>query len=293
MGANSEDIALFSQYLAKTPAASLQDLLAFLTILEKPQSSSEVSANLAKDVKALVEGATKDSEVAKTPVFNEIVLKLSLLGDKELADDFAKLSPALQAIRGGISGAGAFGDGTGSQQNHGRNWENERQAFSDVQSLALNQGLDGTGFNQALSAEISGYGSRESLARQLEKKLIFSARQGVYRLKMDLAPEDLGRLDVELKVKNDQLTAHIKAETEEAYAALEKEIASLKASLAEQGLDMNLTLSFDGQNENNRHFAKSKANDLLNDNVAINVDPDDSSENSDYRDGGQLLDMVV
>jgi flagellar hook-length control protein FliK len=62
---------------------------------------------------------------------------------------------------------------------------------------------------------------------------------------------------VELKVKNDKLTAHIRAESAEAFEALEKEISTLKASLKEAGLEMNLTLSFNGQEEKDRHFSRS------------------------------------
>ncbi|MDR1872642.1 MAG: flagellar hook-length control protein FliK [Deltaproteobacteria bacterium] len=259
MGANSESLTLFSQYLAQEPGAKLEDLVSFLAILDKPQTQSVSAANLVKDVQSLIAGSTLDSEVAKAPVFNEILLKLGSLGDRQLADDFAELSPALQALRGGISGLRAGGENLGDQgQRHSQEREKERLALSGVKSLTLNQGLEGSGFAQSLAAEMGGYGSRESLAKQLETKLIYSARHGIHRLKMDLDPEDLGRLDVELKVKNDKLTAHIRAETLEAYEALEQEISSLKASLAESGLEMTLTLSFEGQEAKDRHFSRSR-----------------------------------
>ncbi|MDR1394935.1 MAG: flagellar hook-length control protein FliK, partial [Deltaproteobacteria bacterium] len=68
---------------------------------------------------------------------------------------------------------------------------------------------------------------------------------------------ELGRLDVELKVVKDKMTAHIRAESAETFEALEKEIASLKASLKEAGLEMNLTLSYDGQAESDRRFSRT------------------------------------
>ncbi|MDR2423046.1 MAG: flagellar hook-length control protein FliK [Deltaproteobacteria bacterium] len=259
MGANSESLTLFSQYLAQTPAASLEDLLGFLAILDKPQETVALNAaSVVQDLQSLAAGSAKEAELAKTPIFNEIILKLASLGDHELADDFAELSPALQALRGGISGLRTGGESLDGQgQRRGQEREKERLALSGIKSVAVGQGLDGSGVAQTFVAELSGYGSRESLARQLEKKLIYSARQGVHRLKMDLDPEELGRLDVELKVDKDKLTAHIRAETAEAYEALEREISSLKASLKESGLEMSLTLSFDGQAEKDRSFSRS------------------------------------
>ncbi|MDR0548577.1 MAG: flagellar hook-length control protein FliK [Deltaproteobacteria bacterium] len=293
MGANNDSLTLFSQYVAQTPTANLDDLLGFLTILEKPGTQTIGSANLAQDVQSLIAGSTIEAEIAKAPVFNEIILKLASLGDRELAGDFTELSPALQALRGGISGLTNGGESYGDQsRGQGKDQEKERLAYSEVNSLTLNQGLEGSGFNQSLAAELGGYGARASLAKRLEQKLLYSVRQGVHRLKMDLEPEALGRLDVELKVKDDKLTAHIRAETAEAYAALEKEISSLKASLLESGLDMNLTLSFSGQEEKDRHFSRAEKNALK---AETNANSELASQNAATSIVGQdrLLDKVI
>ncbi|MDR1395039.1 MAG: flagellar hook-length control protein FliK [Deltaproteobacteria bacterium] len=258
MGAKNENLTMFSQYLIQAPDAKLEDLLGFLAVLNQPQPQLNGS-NLVQDVQSLINGSNKEAELAKTPVFNEIIMKLAALGDREISDDFRELSPALQALRGGITGL-KNSDGqnfSGQNNQHNREQEKERLYMSEARTPLVSMGLEGSGFSQALASEFGGYGGRESLARQLENKLIYSARKGVHRLKMDLDPESLGRLDVELKVKNDKLTAHIRAETAEAYEALEKEISTLKASLKEAGLEMNLTLSFDGQAESERHFARS------------------------------------
>ncbi|MDR1606855.1 MAG: flagellar hook-length control protein FliK [Deltaproteobacteria bacterium] len=295
MGAKPDSLTLFSQFLAQTPQANIDDLIGFISVLENPAATTNQSANLAQDVQALISGAQREAEIAKTPVFNEIILKLSSLGDRELADNFSELSPALQALRGGISGMRSGGEGLGGQNQRGQDREKERLALSGLNSPTLNQGLEGTGFNNALSAatsELAGYGARESLGRQLEQKLIYSARQGVHRLKMDLDPESLGRLDVELKVKNDKLTAHIRAETVEAYEALEREISSLKASLAESGLEMNLTLSFEGQEEKDRHFARSEREGLLG-NASSSQTEDNPEETTLVASQKRLFDKVI
>jgi hypothetical protein len=258
MGAKNENLVMFSQYLIQAPDAKLEDLLGFLAVLNQPQPQLN-SNNLVQDVQALINGSSKEAELAKTTVFNEIIMKLAALGDREINDDFRELSSALQALRGGITGLKNSDGQNFSGQNNQNNCEQEKQRLymSEVRTPLVSMGLDGSGFTQSLAAEWGGCGGRESLARQLESKLLYSARHGVHRLKMDLDPESLGRLDVELKVKNDKLTAHIRAENPEAYEALEKEISTLKAFLKEAGLEMNLTLSFDGQAESDRRFARS------------------------------------
>ncbi|MDR1577980.1 MAG: flagellar hook-length control protein FliK [Deltaproteobacteria bacterium] len=292
MGAKPESLTLFSQFLAQSPQANLDDLLGFMKVLETPAATTSEAANLAQDVQSLIASSRREAEIAKAPVFNEIILKLSSLGDRELADNFAELSPALQALRGGVSGARSGGEGLGGQnQQRGQDQAKERLALSGVNSPTLNQGLEGTGFSQSLAADLAGYGARESLGKQLEQKLIYSVRQGAHRLKMDLDPENLGRLDVELKVKNDKLTAHIRAETVEAYEALEKEISSLKASLMESGLEMTLTLSFDGQAEKDRHFARSDRPSLGESNASETAESEDSPSSVATPD--RLLDKVI
>ena len=103
---------------------------------------------------------------------------------------------------------------------------------------------------------VQSYGGQESLARQISQKIAYSHRRGVHRLKMNLNPVDMGRLDIELKVQGDQLVAHIRAENRATYEALTGEIESLKTALAESGLEIsNLTLAFDDQETGNTEFA--------------------------------------
>jgi hypothetical protein len=109
---------------------------------------------------------------------------------------------------------------------------------------------------------------------------------------MDLDPESLGRLDVELKVKGEKLTAHIRAETLEAYEALEKEISSLKESLGQAGLELALTLSFDGQKEEDRSFTRSGPGEFASGGPAAS---EAESEDVAVRSGSsrRLLDRLV
>ncbi|MDR1110656.1 MAG: flagellar hook-length control protein FliK [Deltaproteobacteria bacterium] len=229
--------------------ASLDDFLGLLAFSEQPGPADD-PARIVAGVQDLLSRTSTDSELVKAPIFNEIMLRMTLLGDRELSDEFLDLSPALQALRGGLSGwregqGGEAGQG-GGQQQRGREREERLLAMDGLRSQTLGRGLSGSLFDSSLSQEAAGY-SGETLARQIGQKLIYSARRGVHRLKMNLDPESLGRLDVELKVKGDKLTAHIRAESLEAYEALEREMSALKESLGQAGLELAMTLSYDGQ----------------------------------------------
>ncbi|MDR1044205.1 MAG: flagellar hook-length control protein FliK [Candidatus Adiutrix sp.] len=193
-------------------------------------------------VKTVLDNLTKERELVKTPVFDETLIRLQALGDQDIDEDFINLSPALQALRGGLSGAAqnaAFG---------GHNGRRDREEQPRNQNAAANNGEASAAKVQESLETVQSYGGQESLARQISRKIIYSQRRGVHRLKMKLNPDDLGQLDIELKVKGDQLTAHIRAKNRAAYEALSGEIEELKSALAESGVEIrHLTLAFDDE----------------------------------------------
>jgi hypothetical protein len=252
LGADESTINNLSVLISQSQGgATLEDLLGLLAFSEQPRGLSVSPQTAVKDIQILLTQTSKDSELTRMPVFNEIMLKLTLLGDREMADDFSALSPALQALRGGLSvlrdgqGAGAGGQG-GGQQSADKRREERLMALNGINSETVGRGLESPRFQSAAAGQGGGYAA-ETLARQISQKLIYTVSRGFHRLRMDLAPESLGRLDVELKVKDDKLTAFIKADSLEAYEALEQEMSSLKSALREAGLTLSLTLSYDGQ----------------------------------------------
>jgi hypothetical protein len=268
LGASPTDLANLSVLLTQTQGrASLDDLLGLLAFSEQPKSLSPVDPQkMVVDVQNLLNMTSRESELVKTPLFNEIILKLTMLGDRELSDDFSNFSPALQALRGGLSvlrdghNQGFAGQGGGGRGSSGQEREERLMAMSGINSETVGRGLETPQFQAALGGEGAGYVG-ETLARQIGQKLIYSVKRGIHRLKMDLAPETLGRLDIELKVENDKLTAFIKADSLEAYEALEKEMSSLKASLDEAGIKLALTLSYDGEKDQESLMARTGHDD--------------------------------
>jgi flagellar hook-length control protein FliK len=210
-------------------------------------------------IKIILANITREQELAKTPVFDEILTKIQALGDQEIDGEFAKLSPALQALRGGISGENAESSLGGQMGQNGQNGQQHEQQSKEQyrQAMqAMQTGADVTAAGKEVSVTVQGYGGQESFARQISQKILYSHNKGIHRLRMKLNPERMGGLDIELKVKNGELTAHIKAESREAYEALAADIDSLKESLAEGGVKLgNMTLAFDDQENGRREFA--------------------------------------
>ncbi|MDR2443555.1 MAG: flagellar hook-length control protein FliK [Deltaproteobacteria bacterium] len=256
MGADQKVLGSLAVLLGQGQA-TLGDLTGFLAFLEQPKPQGTDMSQTVKNIQELLTKTTADGSLVKAPVFNEIVIKLASLGDRELTGDFSKLSPALQALRGGISGLRE--SGAQSYSGSGRDSREDRErALNTYYGSTSESTVRGDGLVKgALFSEALSYTSGETLAKQIEQKLVYSARRGVHRLRMSLAPESLGELDIELKVDNDKLTAHIKADTLEAYEALEKEIKSLKKSLAEAGLQLAMTISYDGQNDKSSSYART------------------------------------
>ena len=245
-----KSLVSFLQKMGATPASleKLENLLlgtsgqlpmaAFLDFMDGLKEGSPGSGQDMEALKSLLEHVQRDKASGRTPIFNEILIKLEALGDAEIDDDFLKLSPALQALRGGFTGSQDF-TGSQGQSQHRENQERYRQVFQ-----AMTTGQDGP-VGAAVSAQAAGGsgGLSEPLARQIAQKIMLSRRRGIYRLKMNLNPAELGRLDIELAVKNGALTARIRAENRAAYEALGNGVDELKKALAEGGLKLaDLTL---------------------------------------------------
>jgi hypothetical protein len=235
MGAAPGDLERLDNILRQT-SGQLDSFLEFLDNLKEPPA---LSGQKLETLKALLDQVSRDDNLARTPVFNEILLKLQALGDAEIDDDFLNLSPALQALRGGIGGSEDFTGG----QFHGQGRENQERYRQLLHAVATGQ--DGPAGAAVMAAEAGGYGGQsETLTRQIAQKIIFSRRRGLHRLKMNLNPAELGRLDIELAVRNGTLTASIRAESRSAYEALGSKVAELKKALAEGGVELaGLTLA--------------------------------------------------
>ena len=129
--------------------------------------------------------------------------------------------------------------------------------------------------------EVAGYSAGDTLARQLSQKLVYSARRGVRRLKMNLTPESLGQLTVELKVTGNKLTASIRADSLEAYQALEKEVMALRDTLSAEGIELKLTLTYAGADDSGKYFAEDGSEYQLGLSVPQGEEPEEEENAGD------------
>lgn len=260
MGAGQKHLNSLSNLLAESRGhLSINDFLDFIESMENAPAKTLDTQDL-NQIQTVLNNLSREQQLVKTPVFDEILTKIQMLGDREIDDKFMKLSPALQALRGGLSGQTqntAFGGQSGQNgQGSPQDRREDKEQFRHLMNASVS-GREGLQASAVETAEaFMSYGGQESLARQISQKMLYSHRRGINRLKMKLNPENLGRLDIELRVKGDQLVAHIRAENEEAYQALAADIDSLKEALAQGGLMIdNLTVAYDDGQGGDLQFA--------------------------------------
>gem|GEM_PF-6263995 len=113
----------------------------------------------------------------------------------------------------------------------------------------------------------------DELMKQLDSifaKAKFTSLNGLQRLQIQLAPENLGTLQIELTKKDGQVLATIVSSTQQGKEILESHLHSLKMTLANQGIQMDRILledskgSFDEQ-LNDQHHPKEEQQERLED----------------------------
>jgi flagellar hook-length control protein FliK len=115
----------------------------------------------------------------------------------------------------------------------------EQDGKGDFRELS---GLESvTGFEKVEQVVFSP--GRERISRQvmaqLENGIFRNLGQGVKELKLQLSPPDLGRLNIVLQVKNNELTALIKTTKQDVTSIIADNMHQLRGALEKQGLQVN------------------------------------------------------
>ncbi|MEW5724845.1 MAG: flagellar hook-length control protein FliK [Thermodesulfobacteriota bacterium] len=240
LGVPEKDLNNFWTRMEQTGGRlSLEALVGFLKSVERPEKlTSEQMDNINELLKKLKPSVTLKPQ----PHFNRIVSLLQALGDDQVDENFVSDNPAIQALRGGAIGARAVTRGAGIYGQSG-----------DLagESGAKGGGTEGqtlTGAAEARAGQAGGSSrttathlpSRlsESVVRQVVEKMVLQANNNQQRLTLSLEPQDLGRLNINLVLKNNSLQAAIVAENPQVKAALEEQLGHLREALAEQGLNL-------------------------------------------------------
>lgn len=156
------------------------------------------------------------------------------------------------------------------QETNGQHKENAQQTEKGaelVQEFQLNQ--VNTNGEQLFAQSISSYSQvdTQSIMEQIMDYMKIDNSEAFTKLEMQLHPETMGRVVIQLTSHNGELTAQITTQNEAVRAALESQLVSLKENLNDQGLkveNVQVTVeshafeqSYEGerQSENGQAFA--------------------------------------
>lgn len=129
------------------------------------------------------------------------------------------------------------------QSGHKMNGQNQQQASSE----ASQQGIAADIVNQLSQAvqEVTESGSasftdvqQAEIIQQVIERIRVTSGTDMNRMELQLYPEHLGRLQIQVMMKNGVLTAQIHAETEMAKEAIESQLQQLKETFQEKQLQV-------------------------------------------------------
>lgn len=115
--------------------------------------------------------------------------------------------------------------------------------LTDSQKLAVTTAEAKPSYHSVAAQEFA-----EEMTRILVKNMSITQLNGFSEAKISLVPEHLGQVDVKISVLNGQITAHFIAESAQARDLLELQLPQLRASLQQQGLQVD---KLDVEQQNN------------------------------------------
>lgn len=157
--------------------------------------------------------------------------------------------PAAVQAAGPTTGAQSQGSGTSDGGQLGS--RTEAQATAKTADAPV-QGPDTRDAMEKLLVDREARMDREaSILSQIKASL----RPGGRELSIRLSPAALGRVDMNLAMRQGRLTASIRTESAEAYEALERQLPELQAALESQGIEvMGFALELAGEGEGKSSF---------------------------------------
>lgn len=180
-----------------------------------------------------------------------------------------------------------------SKQDDGSESKNHRQTNVKADGNLINN--TGVSFNplEEIQTELTdrvGQSQAESIINQLTEQIKLSVNDEFKSMEMQLYPEHLGKVGIQVAIRDGIVTAHITAENETVKNAIEAQLINLKESFNNQGLkveNVEVTIASHSFEENNMHNqdeqsnqGKSKRNRRLNSSLIdeLNGITDDRSE---------------
>ncbi|MEW6266637.1 MAG: flagellar hook-length control protein FliK [Thermodesulfobacteriota bacterium] len=252
LGIQPEEQQKFWNIMNKTGGkVSLEGLAAFLKSAERPEP---LTGQQIDNIRQFLDNLVLNGSLRPTPYFNRILNLLQALGDQELDEDSLSESPAIQALRQGTGSVKATTMGTGNLGQSGSEAGQNETGFNQGEVKAGN--LAGSDRAAATTRTSRLY---EEVAKQVADKIVYQFKSGQHNLRLNLIPEELGRLNINLLVKENSVQATIIAETSLAKGVLEEQMASLREALAQQGLELKrFDVSLGWQNQQENRFGQER-----------------------------------
>lgn len=134
-------------------------------------------------------------------------------------------------------------EGNQMESGHSEEQDAEQNSMTEIKTVALNQSQAVTNpldklinnVQEALVDRVDDEMS-QNIVKQVTDAVKLSIKSDVTSLEMQLYPEHLGKISIQIAAKNGVMTAQIMAENEAAKVALESQVDTLKQSFEDQGL---------------------------------------------------------
>jgi flagellar hook-length control protein FliK len=210
-----------------------------------------------ENIRQLIENSMMSKGLKVNPHFDRVLNLLQSMGDQEIDQKFLSENPAIQALRGGAMAAQKVTDGTGVV---GDGLQKGEVGISRTQGADL-KGQGGLSNGEYKSSEsgttsrtqTSGFSSRLSaqVAKQIADKMIYQTRNGTHQLRLNLTPAHLGRVTINMVVRDNTVHATVVTENPAVKEALEEHMSQLKSTLAQQGVELErFDVGYNGRERN-------------------------------------------
>lgn len=151
----------------------------------------------------------------------------------ELKTEQEEFSTGLELFRPGNQLDTQNVDAKDSLANDNANSEGQSAYFMDRSSwIQYIAGPAGKESPQAAKADL------ESIIEQISSRMQIQRQAGINRIELQLEPESLGRVRLELELENTELTARLLVDNEQVRNYLEQNLDGLRSSLLRQGFNV-------------------------------------------------------
>lgn len=210
---------------------------------EMLDGNAEISQEISSAEEASVSGTTETTvdQTTLSAVKTEVAAQAAVKQSVEQKPDINQAKDSLATKKAETSITGNTGAEPGNQRS-----DNGSQN-SQGQGLASGGNYNSSGLASAKNA--TPQTNPAQFAELLEKAELLKTNNGKQILSLEMTPDELGKLEMELTSRDGVLTARISAENTLARAKLEEMASQIKENLLEQGINLSeITVDISSKN---------------------------------------------